>query len=109
MELLKSRRPDAADRERDGRSSGGMETRCAVKARPGKSGGGLRLSPLKPPPDRRAADRRRSSHDHEARAPKMAHHPLRGDGSHVFVGVVDALAALKPQRESDRVLKILPI
>jgi hypothetical protein len=34
---------------------------------------------------------------------KVAHDALSGDGGHVFIGAVDALAALEPQRERNRV------
>jgi hypothetical protein len=33
----------------------------------------------------------------------MAHNPLSGDGRHVFIGVVDPLAAIKAQPEGDGV------
>jgi hypothetical protein len=35
--------------------------------------------------------------------------PLRGDGDHVLIGIVDAPAALEPQRKSDRVGKVAGI
>jgi hypothetical protein len=39
----------------------------------------------------------------------MAHDALGGDRGHVFIGIVDALAALEPQRESDRVGKVASV
>jgi hypothetical protein len=62
-----------------------METRCGVKARPGKSGGGSRLSLPKPAPKRRTADRRWSFHDDKARALKMSNNPLRSNRGRVFL------------------------
>jgi hypothetical protein len=60
-----------------------METRCSVKARPGKSGGGLRLSLRNPRPI--AAPPIADGRDDEARALKMSRNPLGGNSGHVLV------------------------
>ena len=55
-----------------------------------------------PPPQRRAADRRRPFHDHEARSLQMLDKPLGDDLRHDLIRVVDALAALVAQGEGQR-------
>jgi hypothetical protein len=39
----------------------------------------------------------------------VVHDALCGDGGHIFIGLMDALTALEPQRECDRVGKIAGI
>ena len=39
----------------------------------------------------------------------MAHDPLRSDGRHLFVGIVDSLPALKPERKGGRVLEVFAV
>ena len=58
---------------------------------------------LKAARQRRMSAERRLLHDHEAAALEVAHDALRGNGGHVFVGVVFSLATLKPEREGDRI------
>jgi hypothetical protein len=49
--------------------------------------------------------KRRFLHDHKPGPLQVAHDALRGNGGHVFRGVVFSLATLKPQREGDRIGK----
>jgi hypothetical protein len=55
-----------------------------------------RISPLE------SAAERQAFHDDEAGALQVLHQALRHDLRHDFVGVVDALAALKTQGEDER-------
>ncbi len=56
---------------------------------------------------RRAAANRRPLHDHEAGSLEVLDEPPGDDQRHEFVGVVDALAALKAQREGESVGNVL--
>jgi hypothetical protein len=46
--------------------------------------------------------KRRLLHDHKPGPLQVAHDALRGNGGHVFGGVVFSLATLKPEREGNR-------
>jgi len=49
------------------------------------------------------ADLGRSLHDDKAGPLQMLHKPLRCDCGHILVGLTHTLAALKAQREGERV------
>jgi hypothetical protein len=48
-------------------------------------------------------------HDHKPSLLKVAHDTLRGNGGHVFGGVVFSLATLKPEREGNRLGEVARI
>jgi hypothetical protein len=60
-------------------------------------------SALETSPQRRAANLRRLLHHDEASALKMANYALSRDGGHVFVGLMDAPAAVESERKGDSV------
>src|SRR5260370_33096698 len=69
----------------------------------------LRGSAPKSPPERGAADNPRTLHHHQSGALQMLDKALRHDFRHDLVGVVHALAALKAQREGERIGEIVRI
>jgi hypothetical protein len=64
---------------------------------------------LRTPPKRRMSAERRFPHDHKPGPLQVAHDALRGNGGHVFGGVVLSLATFKPEREGDRIGKVARI
>ena len=55
------------------------------------------------------AANRRPLHDDEACALKVTHDPLGSDSRHVFIGLMDAPAPLKPERIGDRIGEVFRI
>jgi hypothetical protein len=50
---------------------------------------------------------RRPFHHHEAGSLKMLHQPIGSDPGHHLIGVVDALPAIKPEREGQAVRDLI--
>jgi hypothetical protein len=53
--------------------------------------------------------KRRFLHDHKPGPLQVAHDALRGNGGHIFGGVVFSLATFKPEREGDRIGKVASV
>jgi hypothetical protein len=64
---------------------------------------GLRQSSLESSPERRASSDWRLLHNDKAGSFQMLDEALGNDCRHEFIGVVDAFATLKAQREGERV------
>jgi len=77
------------------------DLQCPLDVETGQAGWILSLA-LETPPKRRMSAERWFLHDHKPDPLQVPHDALRGNGGHVFGGVVFSLAILKPEREGNR-------